>query len=282
MRKSNIIITIDTEVGEMAKSNPCGFEQFVMGQVQKLEIGVPKILESLHQNRFSAEFFVDVYEQRVFGEDKYRKLCQTIYDTGSSVQLHTHPGYMYDKSRIFMHEYTLDEQIKIISDGKNLIEKWIGSKSKAHRAGNYGANNNTLYALEKNNIFIDSSFFYQNRKCKIELKTVNDSLYFNDVLEIPVTVTKKYGSFSSNFPWFYQWQKLDINLSSYQEIIKALSRLKTDIITLFLHSSSFVNRDKTQIIAESINYSDFKKFDQLLKYLKNHNYNVVTYENLGL
>lgn len=71
MTDTKLIITIDTEVGEGAKHVKDGFEKFVMGKIGNEYYGIPKIVEILDQFDFKAEFFVDVYEYKFFGEGKY-------------------------------------------------------------------------------------------------------------------------------------------------------------------------------------------------------------------
>ena len=66
-----------------------------------------------------------------------------------------------------MWQYSVDEQTEIVNFGKQKIKEWIGIDALAHRAGGYGADDNTMQALKFNDIFIDSSFFYKNENCKI-------------------------------------------------------------------------------------------------------------------
>ena len=239
MTNAKLIITIDTEVGEKAKSVKDGFDKFVMGKIGNEYYGIPKIVDIFDQFGFKAEFFVDVYEYKYFGEEKYKNLCTFLHEKGHGVQLHTHPGYAYDTNRINMHEYSLEEQIKIIAEGKELITKWIGKSPIAHRAGNYGADNNTLTALEANSIKIDSAFFYGQDNCKIQLSTINDPVFYNDVLEVPITVIKRHPR-RLGIPVLLKgnWTKLDINWLSYRELKKGLHKVKFEYNMIFLHSSS--------------------------------------------
>ena len=48
----------------------------------------------------------------------------------------------------------------LIINGAKKIESWTGLWPKSHRAGSYGANEETYKALEKAGIFIDSSIFW--------------------------------------------------------------------------------------------------------------------------
>jgi len=66
-----------------------------------------------------------------------------------------------------MYLYSLDEQIEIIKDGKELVKEWVSEYPVAHRAGGaYGINKDTFTALKENGIPIDSSSFYGHPNCK--------------------------------------------------------------------------------------------------------------------
>jgi len=276
MSNAKIIITIDTEVGEKAKYVKDGFEKFILGKIGNQYYGVPKIVEILDDFGFKAEFFVDVYEYNFFGEEKYKNLCNFLHKKGHGVQLHTHPSYAYDINRVNMYEYSLEEQIKIISEGKELIKKWIDEYPIAHRAGNYGANNNTLIALKENNIKIDSSFFYKHDNCKIQLPTINDPILYDGVLEVPITVIKRYPKFLSiPIPIRANWAKLDINWLSYQELKEGLQKIKSEYIIFFLHSSSFILRDEFLTGVKDSNNRDLQKFIRLMAFIQDNSYDVI-------
>jgi len=281
MSNSKIIITIDTEVGEKAKHVKDGFEKFILGKIGSYYYGVPKIVEILDRFGFKAEFFVDVYEYKFFGEEKYKNLCSFLHEKGHGVQLHTHPSYAYDPNRINMYEYSLEEQSKIISKGKKLIEKWIGKSPIAHRAGNYGADNNTLIALKENDIKIDSSFFYKHKNCKIQLSTINDSVFYNGILEVPVTVIKKYPKvLGIPISLMANWVKLDINWLSYQELKEGLQKIKSECIVFFLHSSSFILRDEFLTGVKDSNNRDLQKFIRLMAFIQDNSCDVIGFDLL--
>jgi hypothetical protein len=283
MNKSKILITIDTEVGEKAKSVKDGFDRFILGKKGNEYYGIKKIVEILDDYNFKGEFFVDVYESKCFGEEGFEKLCKYLHEKGHGVQLHTHPSFAYDKKRINMHEYSLDEQITIISHGKELIKKWIGEYPIAHRAGNYGADNNTLKALNKNDLKIDSSFYHMLPNCKIKTSTINEPVWSNGVLEVPVTVFKKYAKIF-NIPVIIKsdWVKLDINWLDYRDFTKSIIKLSKECkyIMLFLHSFSFVLDDYPHSVVVDKNL--IMKFKSILGYIKEQDLEVIKFETGAL
>ena len=281
MNNSKIIITVDTEVGEKAKLDNEGFDKFIMGKIGNEYYGIKKIVEIMDDYKFKGEFFVDVYESKRFGEDRFEELCIYLHKKGHGVQLHTHPSYAFDINRINMFEYSLDEQIEIISYGKELIKKWIGKYPIAHRAGNYGANNDTLSALVNNRIEIDSSYYHSHNNCKIQISTINDIKVNEGLIEIPITVIKKGVEIHGfSMPIMQNWLKLDINWLSIKELKRSVEKIDSQYIIIFLHSSSFIHRDESLTKIKKANKTDLKKFNDLLSFFKNNSYVVIGFDQL--
>ena len=237
-----ILITCDTEVGELHAGRADAFEIFIEGEVQSREVGVKLINDLASEYGATVEHFVDVYPYERYYECKFERLCSDIIHGGHGVNLHTHPSGRYDKNRKFMWQYSADEQTEIINFGKQKIKEWIGIDVLAHRAGGYGANDDTIQALKFNGIFIDSSFFYKNENCKINYDYINKASEKNGVLQLPVSVyekQKRYGFLKTKSVF----QKFDFRYgSSADEILRAIDLMPKDcVITLFLHSFNFLN-----------------------------------------
>lgn len=237
-----ILITCDTEVGELHADRADAFEIFIKGEIEDREVGVKFINDLASEYSAVVEHFVDVYPCERYGEHKFERLCSDIIHGGHGINLHTHPSGKYDKNRKFMWQYSVDEQTEIVNFGKQKIKEWIGIDALAHRAGGYGANDNTIQALKFNSIFIDSSFFYKNENCKINYDYINKASEKNDVLQLPVSVyerQKRYGPLKTKS----SFQKFDFRYgSSADEILKAIDMMPENcIIVLFLHSFNFLN-----------------------------------------
>ena len=237
-----ILITCDTEVGELHADRADAFEIFIKGEILGREVGVKLIIDLASEYGTVVEHFMDVYPYERYDECKFERLCGDIIHGGHGVNLHTHPSGRYDKNRKFMWQYGLDEQIEIIKFGKQKIKEWIGIDAPAHRAGGYGANDDTIRALKLNDIFIDSSFFYKNGNCKINYDYINKASKKNGVLQLPVSVYKKQKRYSF-IKTKSSFQKFDFRYgSSADEILKAIDRMPENcIIVLFLLSFNFLN-----------------------------------------
>lgn len=264
-----ILITCDTEVGELHAGRADAFEIFIKGEIEDREVGVKLINDLASKCGAAVEHFVDVYPYERYGEHKFEQLCRDIIQSEHGINLHTHPSGKYDKNRKFMWQYSVDEQTEIVNFGKQKIKEWTGMDVLAHRAGGYGANDDTLRALRVNDIFIDSSFFYKNENCKINYDYINKASEKNGVLQLPVSVyekQKRYGFLKTKS----SFQKFDFRYgSSADEILKAIDLMPENcIIVLFLHSFNFLNlkysfKDK-KYVKISINHKLINEYKRLL------------------
>ncbi len=272
-----ILLTCDTEVGELHADRLDAFEVFIEGKVQNQEVGVKLINSIASEYGAIVEHFVDVYPYERYGEEKFKSLCNNIINSGHKIGLHTHPSGKYDPKRKYMWQYSLDEQKEIIKFGKEKIKEWTGIDVKSHRAGGYGADNNTLRALKEDNILIDSSFFYMNEKCKINYNFLNKPSLINEVFEIPVSVYKLEKSVKILNLKNISYQKLDFRYgSNVKEILKCIDVLNDNsVVVLFLHSFNFLNLlydcKENCYKKITINNNLIEEYDNLLKEIRKRN-----------
>jgi len=184
--KTVVVFTVDVE-----SNDPFGLpEQIDPVCEDGSKCGLMEIVRLLQARRWPGTFFLNVYENRVWGDALLRDVAAKLQQSGQEVALHTHPESAYDRSRTEMHQYTLDEQTRIVRDGVQLLQEWTGQPVLSHRAGAYGADAHTLTALERNGIRVDSSVFWQYPNSRLgglglprNLPAMHGSL-----LEVPVTV----------------------------------------------------------------------------------------------
>lgn len=276
---AQILITIDTEIGELGKYRPDAFETFIEGKVEGREVGYKFIMDLLDRYRAKGEFFVDVYPYNQIGEEKIAALCENVVKKGHNVQLHTHPSMAFDRERINMHLYSLKEQVEILEFGKAKIKEWTGKYPIAHRAGGYGINEDTFKALSQVGIQYDSSYFFGNSNCKFQCDIKNKQFKVKAVTEIPITVFKKVVTFNFlnlNIRHREHFQKLDIRYgATVSEIKKVIDDSDEDeVIVLFLHSFNFLdlpyNFRKRGYGTLSINDNMIKKIEDILSWISSH------------
>jgi hypothetical protein len=214
-----------------------------------------------------ATFFIDVYEYTYFGEKKFRQIVETLLKYNQDIQLHTHPAWgqdsrdnsattrlrleksCYDPTRPWMHLYSLDEQIDILMHGIEKLENWGAPPPVAHRAGAYGLNRNTLHALKKVGINIDSSMFNGHLNCKYTC-THNKPEIFDGILQLPVTYFKRsYNNrlYSRLVPNKQMNIKTDLDWCELSELLQFMDEARKNglsFMNLFMHSYSLIKFDR--------------------------------------
>lgn len=254
------IITVDVEASTY-KGRPLPFDKMVFGDFDGKQFGVAAIMDICEAYNVKATFFVDVFEYQNVGESRLKDVCMLIKNRGHDVQLHTHPSRIWD--RMCMKDYSLEDQIDIIKKGADLLFQWIGEHPIAHRAGSFGANEETLLALRENNIFLDSSLFASYPHCQLNSKSINQVFEYNGTIEVPPTlyIPLKLGK-------FVNYRNVDIDactLSELKHVTKVCNEKGLSVMTVLLHSFSFIKRNPDSTIF-SPDDVDMKRFDRFLSF----------------
>lgn len=264
-----IIWTCDTEIGELGNGVENAYDIFVLGKVKGKEVGIHYINETAHKYGATIHHFIDVYQPKY--SRQIIDACERIIADGHSIGLHTHPSLMYGKR--YMYEYSLSEQQKIIEYGQNFFEKHLGYLPNSHRAGGYGADENTIFALESAGIKIDSSYYHNNGYCHLPQISVNSiqQCCGTNVLEMPVSVFGiKKTLFGVPIRKNVMWQKLDFRYgASVKDILNVIdSAQDQSVFVLFLHSFNFLhtiyNFNKGQFCDISVANSLLEDYEYLL------------------
>lgn len=211
--------------------------------------GLTEIVRLLQERQWAGTFFLNVYEHHRWGQTAMREIAVRLQQSGQDVALHTHPHWAYDPARWGMYQYTLDEQVGIVGEGVRLLRAWTNRPVLAHRAGAYAADQNTLTALERNGVRIDSSVFWTYPGNRL------DSLGFprnlpairRGVLEVPVTVYERNGRpalLGSSFAPVATVRKIDPNWfadeKEMRDAIEAVVAADLPVLVVFLHSFSLM------------------------------------------
>jgi peptidoglycan/xylan/chitin deacetylase (PgdA/CDA1 family) len=243
---TRVVFTIDVESNE-TYTLP---EQVDAVCADRAPCGLMQIARLLQDRGWSGTFFLNAYEERQFGAQKMRDIALRLQRLGHDVELHTHPDAAYDPKRHEMYEYSLDEQTTIVRDGVRLLEGWTGQPVVAHRAGAYSADENTLIALERNGIQLDSSLFWEYPKSKLNALPLprNSPGVYRSVLELPVTAYTREdrpGLLPTLFAPIAVVRKLDVNWAvnakEMQDAIDAAVQADLPVVVIFLHSFSFMS-----------------------------------------
>lgn len=274
MNKTKVFITVDTEhsIGgafRYPNLNPVGNEKRIFGKFGNHFYGIPLIMDIADKYGLPVVFFLEVLNHHYFGKNESRQVCEYILDRGHDVQLHLHPVYLNFKEdhpeclkfKDNMSFYSLNEQIELLGEGKHLLEEYGVKNVTAFRAGNYGANIDTLKALSENGFLFDSSYnlAFPNKSRLISNDVFNDITKIEGIFELPITC------FNEKLPLLVnKVVPMDINAASFSEMKEMLiyaSKNNFKCVTIIFHSFSFY-------IGKDLQYTDAHIIDKTITKFK--------------
>ena len=236
-----VLVTIDTEGHDGADP----IKHLIFGETADGRYGIERIMDEFDKANAKVLFFVDFAEAWDYGRDKVEKVVRTILNRGHNVGVHIHPDHMADKNRLFLYEYTREEQYDIIKRCTDLYTEIVGHPPKSFRAGKYGANYDTLDILCELGYRYDFSEFYHQKWCGIHPElTVNAPCRYKSIIEFPVTMHQ-----SAHIGPLVREDKLDIEQMTAGELRYGLAQIVKApfdmVTTLFFHSFSLLKwRDR--------------------------------------
>ena len=207
--------------------------------------GAIRISKVLKEFGISGTFYLAVDERYRWGDQPLAELAKKLIDDKHDLGLHSHPAWGDKQKREHLWQYSLDEQTCIIKRTKEMLEHWTGQNVISHRAGAYGLNRDTIQALVRNNIPIDSSMFYGHPNCKYTW-SYNQVVEKDRIIEVPVTCFHKrlYWKLGPLKKLRHQIViKSDLDWCSLDDLLQCVSVVKNadlPVMILFMHSYSLL------------------------------------------
>lgn len=247
-----VYITVDVECsmggawGDDAL-RPVPPSRAMMGEYGDRQLGLPLICEILEEADLAATFFVETFAEEQGHPGEMERPCQFLLDHGQDVQLHVHPNHWHyglkQQGRPFdftdcLAQCSPEEQVKLVSEGCDRLQRWTGRWPVAFRAGNMGASEESLEHLALAGLRIDSSytFPYAGGQCRFRPgEPYNGSRWYGDVLEVALS-----GFTQPRFPGLHRAKPLDVGGISFAEMRRAIEGIAEAGVDacLILHSFS--------------------------------------------
>lgn len=196
------IISFDTELsaglyqrGADARAN---FESSILGRCREGDFGIHFQMDMLERHGLTGVYFVDPMPALVYGPRVIDAIVQPIVARGHEVQLHIHTEWL-DFARFSpvgrlrgrnIGDFPLPAQKRLIALARDILVGAGAPRPTAFRAGNFGANDDTLRALATLGFRFDSSFngAYRGHGCDISLDPGNLGMRVHEgVCEVPVS-----------------------------------------------------------------------------------------------
>lgn len=274
-RLMNVYLTVDTEIWCDGWNNidakfPAAFKKYIYGETNSGNYGLPFQLKLLKEYNLKAVFFVEPLFASRFGIQPLQEIVQLIQEYGQSVELHLHTEWADEsKQTIFPHikekrehikYFSQAEQSDLIALGKDLLKQAGCANINAFRAGTFGANNDTLVAIENNKIAIDSSYNICMHQCEIKVfDDIQQPIKYAGIVEAPMSTFKDGAG---------QRRHVQLTACSYSELRNSMQQAQEyqwNDFVLLSHSSELLNSacDKQDKVVT-------KRFEKLCAFLANN------------
>ncbi len=249
------IVSFDTELsaglyqgGADARAN---YDSSILGRCRDGDFGIRFQMDLLERHGLKGVFFVDPMPALVYGAKIVEAIVKPIVARGHEVQLHIHTEWLEfarfnPVGRLTARnigDFPLAAQIKLIGLARDIVMRAGAPRPTAFRAGNFGANDDTLRALAALGFRYDSSFnaAWAGDGCAIALDPANLAMrVHHGVCEVPVGgVMDRPGSF----------RPAQLCAMSTEEMRDALAHAAESgaiQFSAFSHSFELLSRDRTR------------------------------------
>jgi hypothetical protein len=255
---TNVYLTIDTEYSgglfrTGGKADQAGnFARAILGRTPRGDVGIGYQMEMLDRYGLKAVFFVDPMPALVWGPGAVEAVVTPILQRGHEVQLHLHTEWLavarekppIGRTGHDMKDFTRAEQRQLIEWGIDALTAAGAPRPTAFRAGNYGANDDTLAALADAGIGIDTSHCpgIANSLCEISLTSSDLApVRHCGVIEVPIGAIRGFG---------HRMRHAQLTAISHAELAAAVrfaAATRAQCFTIVAHSFELLSRDGCRI-----------------------------------
>src|SRR6267143_1064950 len=138
---------------------------YIWGHTSKGSFGLPYQTALLREHGLKAVFFVESLFAGVVGMDRLQEIVEILRGAGQEMQLHIHTEWLerMESSPLGSHfgqnmkDFSVAEQETLITLARGNLERCGVTGIQAFRAGNFGANHDTLRALSACRMRVDTS-----------------------------------------------------------------------------------------------------------------------------
>ncbi|GGC40195.1 hypothetical protein GCM10011371_29450 [Novosphingobium marinum] len=256
---TRVYITIDTEysAGMAKRLGPgCRAENFrrsIACETPSGSVGVPYQMDVFDDHGLKAVFFVDPMPALIWGVEAISDVVAPIVERGHDVQLHLHTEWLElagdsnplgNRTGLNLRDFSFDEQCGLIEWARDTLVAAGAPAPTAFRAGNYGADDDTLLALGELGLTHDTSHCpgIAGSHCAISLGPEDrEPVEHRGVVEVPVGCIAGFGD---------RLRHAQVTALSAAETLAAIGHARdcgAGSFTLVSHSFELLSRDRAQV-----------------------------------
>lgn len=229
------------------------FARSISCETPRGAVGVAYQARVLADSGLEGVFFVDPFPALIWGLDAIRAIVDPILALGHDVQLHAHTEWLAiagsanplgQRTGRNIGDFTYEDQVLLLGLGRDLLVEAGCPTPVAFRAGNYGANDDTLRALAAIGLRYDSSHCpgIADSECAIELDpAVRQPVERLGVIEVPVGAVGTVGG------GLRHYQLTALSSAELLGAARHAVRTGQDCLTLVSHSFELLSRDRSRI-----------------------------------
>jgi hypothetical protein len=252
----NVFMTVDVEVWPEGMDTRPGafndaFRRYIYGTTPDGDYGLPFQLDLLKAMDLKAVFLVESLFASCFGREPLKETVDLITGAGQEVQLHVHsewvekiPGLLASgKTGVNIRDFSVEDQVVLIGLALDNLRDCGIDSVRAFRAGNYGADFNTLRALDRNGIAFDTSYnlAYLDSACGLGAEEpLLQPQRINGTLEFPISFFED---------WAGHFRVAQVGACSFAELSAMLLQAWREGWQSFVivsHSFELLNQQKTR------------------------------------
>lgn len=284
--KTRVYLTVDVETSmggawRYPDRRPLSIDKVVFCKRGDVSYGLPLIVEELRRYGLRATFFTEVFFSQCLGADQAKIIFDYLLSHGQDVQLHTHPVFRYYSLALkagtpeAFHRYRAfsdalsgkdaETQYALLSEASELFKGFTGERPVAFRAGGFLGDHNTLAALARLRIPIDSSYNPSVRASfPDQPPKPNVVQRIDGVIEMPLTNAVSGINVSRS------WKPMAISSVSFSELKAVLTqahRAAARDVVFIVHSFSTVKPRDVFYSSLRPDWLVISRLRRLLKYL---------------
>jgi hypothetical protein len=249
------LVTIDTEMSlwlfQKGASTRVNFESSILGQCAAGAFGIGWQMDQMEACGVKGVFFVDPMSGLVLGEQVIADIVGAIVSRGHEIALHIHPEWLRwvkdspvdGRLGQSIASFGYDDQVTLLRLAKDMLVRAGAPNPVAFRAGNFGANDDSLMALAAIGIAWDSSFTPGGREaCSgISLPSgLTHPVRHAGIIEVPVSgLFDRPGRFRPA-------QVCAVSAAEMRAALNHAAESDHPVFNIVTHSFEMLSRDRTR------------------------------------
>ncbi|MDH2131044.1 hypothetical protein N5J77_07890 [Sphingobium yanoikuyae] len=264
-----LLITIDTELSAALHQRGVGLEQnlrqSIWGETAAGAFGIGWQMDLMDRHGLKGVFFLDPLPALIHGPAFLQPIVAAIVGRGHEVQLHLHSEWLAWATHSPVEarqgrnigDFSLADQITLLGLGRDLLEQAGAPRISAFRAGNFGANDDTLRALAAIGVGWDSSVnpAYLGQGCGISMDAGQiGAVRAQGLVELPVSgIADRPGHFRPA-------QICAMSAAEMRAGMRHAAQEGHDAFVIVTHSFEMLSRDRMRP-----NRTVMRRFEQLCR-----------------